>query len=59
MLWIMQGRAGRAARKDAVCETPQQGRILGEMEVEGETAAPVGVSLLCDHLKLKKHLEKV
>ncbi len=41
----MQGRAGRAARKDAVCETPQQGRSVGEMEIEGETAAPVGVSL--------------
>lgn len=39
----MQGRAGRAARKDAVCETPQQGRSVGEMEIEGETAAPVGV----------------
>ncbi|XP_016364437.1 dedicator of cytokinesis protein 9-like isoform X8 [Sinocyclocheilus rhinocerous] len=39
----MQGRAGRAARKDAVCETPQQGRSLGEMEIEGETAAPIGV----------------
>nr|XP_055068830.1 dedicator of cytokinesis protein 9 isoform X6 [Misgurnus anguillicaudatus] len=40
----MQGRAGRAARsKDAVCEIPQQGRSLGEMEVEGETTAPVGV----------------
>lgn len=37
----MQGRAGgRAARKDAVCE----GRSLGEMEVEGETSAPLGVS---------------
>lgn len=47
--WIMQGRAGRAARKDAVCETPQQGRTLGEMEVDGDTAAPVGVSLLCGH----------
>lgn len=55
----MQGRAGRAARKDAVCETPQQGRSLGEMEVEGETAAPVGVSLLCDHLKHKEHLSLV
>ncbi|KAI2663347.1 Dedicator of cytokinesis protein 9 [Labeo rohita] len=42
-LWIMQGKAGRAARKDAVCETPQQGRSVGEMEIEGETAAPVGV----------------
>ncbi|KTG40265.1 hypothetical protein cypCar_00005516, partial [Cyprinus carpio] len=39
----MQGRAGRAARKDAVCETAQQGRILGEMEIEGETAVPIGL----------------
>lgn len=55
----MQGRAGRAARKDAVCETPQQGRSLGEMEVEGETAAPVAVSLICGYLKHEEHLEKV
>lgn len=42
----MQGRAGgRVARKDAVCDIPQQGRSLGEMEVEGETSAPLGVSL--------------
>ncbi|KAA0713247.1 Dedicator of cytokinesis protein 9 [Triplophysa tibetana] len=39
----MQGWAGRAARKDAVCDIPQQGRSLGEMEVEGETSAAIGI----------------
>ncbi|KAL7826187.1 hypothetical protein SRHO_G00339250 [Serrasalmus rhombeus] len=39
----MQARGGRAPRKEAVCEQPQQGRTQGDMELDGESGAPTAV----------------